>query len=204
MPKITSISVQTKNKDRCNLFVDGNFFAGISLITLVKNRIKVGDDVNESELKNLLTESERTQAFTKAVEYLSKAIKTKRQVKEYLLKKGYDEQTVWYCIDKLKDYGYIDDSEYSKRYISSCSKNQGKRLVECKLMSKGVKKEDIENAYSDVEIDAKENAKLLAEKRLKNKEITKESIAKTYRYLIGRGFSYDEASYALSFFNGED
>ena len=87
MPKITLISVQTKNKDRCNLFVDGNFFAGISLITLVKSRLKVDDEVDEKELKNLLLESERTQAFTKAVDYLSRAMKTKRQVKEYLLNK---------------------------------------------------------------------------------------------------------------------
>jgi regulatory protein len=204
MPKITSISVQTKNKDRCNLFVDGNFFAGISLITLVKSRLKVDDEVDEKELKNLLLESERTQAFTKAVDYLSRAMKTKRQVKEYLLNKGYDEQIVWYCIDKLKDYGYIDDSEYSKRYISSCSKNQGKRLVEYKLMAKGVKKEDIENAYSDVDVDSKSNAKAVAEKYLKNKETTKENMAKAYRYLIGRGFSYEDATFALSFFNGED
>ena len=204
MPKITLISVQTKNKDRCNLFVDGNFFAGISLITLVKSRLKVDDEVDEKELKNLLLESERTQAFTKAVDYLSRAMKTKRQVKEYLLNKGYDEQIVWYCIDKLKDYGYIDDSEYSKRYISSCSKNQGKRLVEYKLMAKGVKKEDIENAYADVDVDSKSNAKAVAEKYLKNKETTKENMAKAYRYLIGRGFSYEDATFALSFFNGED
>lgn len=204
MAKITAISVQNKNKDRCNLFIDGSFFAGISLITLVKSRLKVGDEVNEGELKNLLLESERNQAFTKAIDYISKSIKTKRQVKEYLIRKGYDEQIVWSCIDKLKEYGYIDDSEYSKRYISSCSKNQGKRLVEYKLMAKGVKKEDIENAYNDVEIDSKENAKVVAEKYLKNKEITKENIAKAYRYLIGRGFSYDEATFALSFFNGED
>ena len=204
MPKITSISIQTKNKERCNLFVDGEFFAGISSLTLLKSRIKVGDEIDENSLKVLLEESERVQAFNKAVDYVSKTIKTKRQVKEYLLKKGYDEQIVWYCIDKLKEYKYIDDGEYSKRYISSCSKNQGKRLIEYKLMAKGVRKEDIEQAYNEVDVDAKENAKVVAEKHLKNKELTKENMAKTYRYLIGRGFSYDEATYVLSCLGGED
>ena len=196
--------MQSKNKERCNLFVDGEFFAGISLVTLLKSRIKVGDEVDEKSLKDLLEESEKVQAFNKAVDYISKTIKTKRQVKEYLLKKGYDEQIVWYCIDKLKDYKYIDDGEYSKRYISTCSKNQGKRLVEYKLMAKGVKKEDIEQAYNEVDVNGNENAKNVAEKYLKNKELTKENQAKVYRYLIGRGFSYDEASYALSCLGGED
>ena len=40
----------------------------------------------------------------------------------------------------------------------------------------------------------------IVQKHLKNKEKTKENIAKTYRYLIGKGFSYEEASYALKFF----
>lgn len=204
MPKITSISAQTKNKDRCNLFVDGSFFAGVSLITVMKNRIKVGDEIDEKALKEILEESERSIALNKAADYISKSLKTKKQVKEYLLKKGYDEQTVWYCIDKLKEYDYIDDVEYSKRYVLSKSKTQGKRLVEYNLMMKGVKKQDIEDAYSESDINAKENAKVVAEKHLKNKERTKENIAKTYRYLIGKGFSYDEASYALSFFDEDN
>ena len=35
-----------------------------------------------------------------------------------------------------------------------------------------------------------------AEKYLKNKETTKENMAKAYRYLIGRGFSYEVATFA--------
>ena len=200
MPKITSITEQVKRKDRCNLFVDGSFFASVSLITIMQNRIKVGDEIEEKALKELVEESERSIALNKAAEYLSKSLRTKRQVKEYLLKKGYDEQVVWYCIDKLKEYDYIDDVEYSKRFLSYKSKTQGKKLVEYQLMMKGVKKSDIQEAYEQSDVDAKENAKQVAEKHLKNKEKTKENIAKTYRYLIGKGFSYEEASYALKFF----
>ena len=64
--------MQSKNKERCNLFVDGEFFAGISLVTLLKSRIKVGDEVDEKSLKDLLEESEKVQAFNKAVDYISK------------------------------------------------------------------------------------------------------------------------------------
>ena len=104
----------------------------------------------------------------------------------------------------MKEYDYIDDVEYSKRYVLSKSKTQGKKLVEYNLMIKGVKKQDIEDAYSESDINAQENAKAVAEKHLKNKERTKENIAKTYGYLIGKGFSYDEASYALSFFDEDN
>lgn len=203
MPTITEISVQKNNKNRYNLFVDNEFFCGISIETIIKNHLKIGLIVETNKLKDIIFDDEKQQALTKAIEYISKALKTKKQLKEYLIKKGYSDEIVWFCIDKLKEYNYIDDKEYSKRYIECSSKTQGKRLIEYKLMMKGVNKEDIENAYSRVDIDQNENAKFVAQKYLKNKEITKENIAKTYRYLIGKGFSYDEATYALKDFQGE-
>lgn len=201
MPKVTDITFQTKNKSRCNIFVDGEFFSGVSLETVLKYRIKKNDEFNGEELKNLIEQNEKSEALNKAANYLTKSLKTKRQVKDYLLKKGYSEDIVWYCIDKLKEYEYIDDTEYSRRYIESTAKTQGKRMLEYKLMMKGVKKQDIESAMNSCEIDAKENAKAIAIKYLKNKEKTKENLAKAFRYILGRGFSYEEANYALSEFN---
>ena len=198
MQKITSITAQEKRKDRANLFVDGEFFAGVSLETVLKLRLKAGDEVDAERLSEILTETERTEALQKAGDYALKNLKTKRQVKDYLLKKGYSEETVWYCVDKLKEYGYIDDKEYSKRFIESTAKRQGKRLIEYKLMMKGVKKEDIASAYENAETDDNANARALCEKYLRNKEKTKENVLKAYKYLIGKGFSYEQADYAVA------
>lgn len=198
MAKITEISYQTKNKKRCNLYVDGEFFCGLSLETVFKNRLKIGQEIDKKELVSVIQENEFVEALNKAADYVSKSLKTKKQVKDYLLRKGYTEEIAWSVVDKLKEYDYVNDQEYSKRYIESTSKTQGKRLIEFKLMSKGVRKDEIENAYAETDINSKDNAKKIAEKYLRNKEITKENIAKTYRYLISKGFSYDEASFALA------
>lgn len=206
MSKITAITAQEKRKDRCNLFVDGEFFAGVSLETVIKFRLKVGTETDEKYLKETLLESEKAEAVEKAAAYISSAYKTKRQVKDYLIKKGFGEDVAWYAVDKLKEYGYINDEAYARRFIESTGKTQGKRLMAYKLMAKGVKKDDVETAYEAVGGAAKENAAALAEKRLKSKEKTKENILKTYRYLISRGFSYEEASSAIEPFkeDGED
>lgn len=200
MSKITSITMQAKKKNRCNLFIDDEFFSGLSLETVIKNRLKVCDIVERSKLYALIEESEKIEALAKAADYISSRLKTKREVKDYLIRKGYSEEIAWYCIDKLKDYSYINDEEYSKHYIEVASKNQGRKLIEYKLMMKGVKKEDISMAYEQTEIDSKEIAKDIAQKYLRNKEITKENLAKLYRYLIGKGFSHDEAGYAIDSF----
>ncbi len=198
MPKITQISVQSNKKERCNIYIDGEFRLGLSVETAMLNRLKVGMEVSEAFISELSAEGERKDALNKAVSYVSKNLKTKKQIKTYLLGKGYSEETAYYVIDKLKEYNYVNDEEYAKRYLETCSKTQGKRLAEYKLMMKGVRKEDIEKAYGDVDVPAKDNALCLAEKYMKNKEKTRENYAKTYRYLIGRGFSYEEVDYALS------
>lgn len=204
MGKITAITAQKKHKDRCNVFIDGEFRFGLSLETLMKNRFKVNDEVDEKALTELVNESEKVDALNKAVNLISKTLKTKRQIKEYLINKGYTEEIAWYVVDKLKEYNYIDDAEYSKRFTECTSKTQGKKLLEFKLMAKGVKKEDIEKGFNNAEVDMQANCNALCEKYMKNKENTKENIAKAYRYLVGRGFSYEEVSNALSKFRVDD
>ncbi len=204
MPIITDLKIQEKNKERCNLFVDGTFFSGISLETVIKFHLKKDLEISRDELDNVILEAERLRAFDKALEYVSKLSKTKRQVKDYLIKKGFSEDISWQAIDKLKEYGYIDDIDYARRFIEYNSKKQGIKLLQYKLMQKGIKKEDIEKACSDIDVPFKENATLIAQKYMKNKEKTRENIAKAYRYLVGKGFSYDEIEYALSDFNGEN
>lgn len=203
MSVITAITLQKNNKERCNLFVDGEFFAGVSLETVMRFRLKVNAETDAQKLAEILDSAEKQEATEKAIAYSAKSLKTKKQVKDYLLRRGYKESTVWYCIDKLKEYSYIDDGEYSKRYIESTAKTQGKRLIKYKLMMKGVKKEDIEKAFENAETDDAENARRLAEKHLRNKEITAENVRKTYKYLIGRGFSYEQADDAIKKFRAE-
>ncbi len=203
MSKITAIKVQEKNKNRCNVFVDGEFSFAAPIEIVLSERLKVNDDVDKNRITEIVERKDKSDALTKAVGYISKAIKTKKQVKDYLVKKGYTLDVAFYVIDKLKEYGYIDDVEYSKRYIESTKKTQGKRLLQYKLMCKGVKKEDIESACDGNDEGFKDDAFNLAKKYMRNKEETKENLSKTYRYLIGRGFSYEEAEYALSQFKGD-
>lgn len=202
--KITQISAQQKNKDRCNIFIDGEYSFSVSTETVYKFYLKTGKELSEEEITAIKEDGERTSALNRATEYLSKAYKTRKQVKDYLLKKGYSDDAVYYTVSRLTETGYINDSEYARRYFETASKNQGKKLSAYKLMAKGVRKDVIDEAYEKAAVPSKENAAAVAEKYMRNKEINKENLAKTYRYLIGRGFSYDEASEAISAFKEND
>ena len=45
MAEITDISPQAKDKERCNVYVDGSFYCGMKLETVVKYRLKTGSHI---------------------------------------------------------------------------------------------------------------------------------------------------------------
>lgn len=198
MGRITLIKVQEKDKEKCNVFIDGDFSFSAPLEVVLKEGFSVGTVLDCAELNRVICAVERAEAFQKSLSYVSRGLKTKKQVRDYLLRKGYDEELVYECIDKLKEYGYINDVEYAKRYIEGNSKSQGKRLLQYKLMTKGIKRDVAELVYDELDIDSHADAEKIIFKYLKNKEINKENLAKAYRYLISRGFSYEDASFAVS------
>ena len=53
MGEITAITPQIKDKRRCNVYVDGRFYCGITLETAVKNRLKAGQTIDEKRLDEL-------------------------------------------------------------------------------------------------------------------------------------------------------
>lgn len=197
MSVITAVKIQEKDKNRCNVFVDGEFSFAVSLDLAIKYGLKKDLSLNEIPLDEIKKEDSKNYAFSLGVKYTSKALKTKKQVVTYLQNKGFDLDVVYFVVDKLKEYNYVNDEEYAKRYLEIKSYSEGKRLSDYKLMMKGVKKSDIDSAREDVYIDSKESAFSLAQKKMKNKENTTENLSKVYRYLIGRGFSYEDANYAV-------
>ena len=198
MAKITTLKIQSRDKERCNLYLDGEFAFGISVESVYKYGLKVGQDLTKDKIDELLVEDELKIAYNKALNYATKGLKTYSQVKTNLEKKEYSIKTINTVLEKLKSIGVIDDVEYAKRYIESVCKTQGKKLIEYKLRQKGVKKSDIDYAFSCLELDLKESAYSVLNKRMKTKQKTKEELSKAYKYLVGRGFSYEEVTSAVN------
>ena len=131
---ITEISTQ-KNKKRVNIFVDGEFIAAMSFETAAKHMLKTGKEISIKELNDIVLESETHLAFTAGLDYLAVSVKSGYEIKQKLIKKGYNEQAVLLAIDKLKDYGYINDSAYALTFIKQNNK-KSKREIEQKLRLK--------------------------------------------------------------------
>ena len=189
--KITSIEIQKKNKNRVNLYIDDNFECGLSLETIVKNHLKVGQELSERELDYFKNDSEKEVALNKAVGYIAKYQKSEKELKKYLRDKEYDKSVVDFVAEKLKNYGFVDDKVFATNFVKAKTKNQGKRKIAMMLKQKGVSEEIVDDAIEEFSCD-REQIIEVAKKYLKNKPLDIKTKQKTYRYLASRGYNGED------------
>ena len=189
MSTITYIEPQVTDKTRCSIFIDGRFYCGIKLEVAVKYRLKAGMVIDKAQLDNIQLETEKAQAVDKALTHISASPKTRKQIRDFLIKKGYVDAVIDYVFERLDYYGYADDRQYCKMYVESVS-GKSKRAIEVELLKRGIDRDVIEEELSDLSDDEEEVLTLL-KKYLKGKEFSKENVYKGCRYLISKGYDYD-------------
>jgi len=192
--KILNISLKSKrNPNIFNIETDVGVFEMHSDI-IVKNAIKLGE-INDEIFYSSVQESSEIIAFNLCTKYISSRLKTEKQIKDYLYKHEYKKNTVESVIEKLKNYGIVDDKIYAESYIKSNS-NFSKNKVKQKLMQAGVKNENFDEQIS--EIDEFESCVKHTEKFFKNREINKQNLEKLIRRLSGMGYTWDTIKSVLN------
>ena len=197
MSLITKLEYQKNNPDRANLYLDDKFYCGISVELCIKEHLKSGIEIDEERLNELILEDEKGVAFSKAINYVSNNYKTKKQVKDYLYKKGYNKNTIVYVIDKMEEYKYLDDESYAKQFVLTYSKKYGKLKLISGLRSKGISDTIIDNLF-DGDVEIKSDIESVASKYLKNKILDEKTYLKLSRFLYSRGFEFDEINSYLN------
>ena len=196
MKTITAIVAQQKNKKRVNLHLDGEYFCSLDLFTVMSERLKVGEEVDEKRIKEISDKAEYAQALDKALSYISKSMHTKMQIIKYLKDKQFQGKTIAQVIDKLEEYGYVDDAAYAKKYFQEKSGIYGARKIAYDLKLKGVDEKTIDLVAENFD-DQTEACFYVAQKYVKNKPVDYEMKQKCYRYLLSKGFDYDAAKHAV-------
>ena len=84
MPKITKIEVQRKNKERFNLYLDGEFEMGIDINTLAHFNLKKNQEVSPAEMADIQSYEQYRQGINSAINYISYRKRSEREVVKHL------------------------------------------------------------------------------------------------------------------------
>lgn len=193
--KITDMTRRGKS-EVYKIFVDDDFYCLLTAEVIVKNKLKIGQDIDETKFSQIKKQSDALLSREMALKFVEKCLKTQKQVYDNLKQKGIDDDAINDAIEFLKKYGYIDDEYYAKQYVSS-KKQYGKNYLKQKLFAKGIKKDIISRVLNDHEID-EDTLYNIVEKYIKNKTIDEKTKQKTYRYILSKGYTFDEAKNAVN------
>ena len=142
------------DKKRRKVHIDYQYAFPLYLSELRKFNIEPGNDLELSTLSKI-EEVLYGRIRERILYLLDSAPRTEQEIRTKLLKSGYIDRYVSPVMDRIKEYGYIDDLAYAKMYVQSLrdGKNKSRRVIEQKLYQKGISTDIICVVMEDVSTD---------------------------------------------------
>ncbi len=190
MKKITAISVQKKNPNRVNIYLDGEFAFGVARITAAW--LKKGDELSDEKIASLLAEDSKEWAYQQALLFLSHRARSENEIRQNLRKHEMPEEVIEATLEKLRQAGLANDDNFAHAWVENRNtfRPRSKRALTIELRQKGLSDETIQDSLSDIDEESLAyEAGLKRATRLKSLEWS-EFRKKLSEFLARRGFSY--------------
>lgn len=188
---VTDVRTCAKNKERVNIYAEQGFLFACYKEVAVKHHIKTGAQLDDALAREVIREDGERYAFNVALKYISVKPRTSGEVEKKLREKEISGEAVRYALDKLIDYGYIDDTEYARMFARELSAKYGSRMIEHKLMARGIGLELAKQAAAECGQGALEEVYGTVRRKYAGEAEPKRT-QKMMRAMVSRGFGYDE------------
>lgn len=154
-----------------------------------------GKVLDEDEFNKLRDFNDYNLNFSKALNFISYRIRSKKEVYDKLRKENVSKNHIDKIISKLEEDGYIDDYRFAKAFFESKTEinKWSNRRIEYELINKGIDKNIIDEFSLNFKELEFENAMDLVEKKLPQWENKFEGFKlknKIYTFLSSKGFDY--------------
>lgn len=195
MPQVTAIEPQKRKKGRFNVYVDGEFAFGLDEKILADEKLKIGQNLAQKRIEKIISEYELAKILDKVYRFLSFRPRSKKEIEQYLSKKGIGEEEKKIVLKKLEKAGFVNDLAFAKFFVESRVKfrPKGKRLIAAELAQKGIDKDTINQVLSETQTSEIDLAKVAISKKLERFLKLPELGAKQKisQFLARRGFSWE-------------
>jgi regulatory protein len=192
--RITAIEEQKRNKNKCSIYIDGEYHSSIDKDIQAELKLHEGLELNEEEFNQKLEIIQYKSTLRAAFYILMRSSKTESEIKKRLKEKEHPEKAIGLVLQYLKEIGYVNDENYTESFIKSSKDVTGtsKRTLYYKLANKGVDKEVIQQKLEEAEIDDYASAVKAAERKASSiKGDSRERAAKLMSFLYRKGYSVE-------------
>lgn len=213
--KITSISLQVRDKNRVNVSVNGKYRFSLDYTQLADLGVKVGNEYTEEQLADLENESQFGKLYMRALEYSLMRPHSQHELSQYLyrktrdtltktgsIKKGVSKALTERVYDRIILKGYVNDEAFARYWIENRQLRKGisRRKIQAELASKGVDRSIVELFLSETDRTDEEEIQKIIEKKAGRYDDTQKLTA----YLARQGFGYEDIKRAIENSNKDD
>lgn len=197
---ITLLEVQKRNKERVNVYLDGEY--AFSLAAIEAARLHKGQRLTDDDIAALRADDALQRATDDALRFLSHRPRSISEVHRNLAQKGLEPAVIDAAIARLEKLGYVDDLAFARYWVANREEfnPKGPLALRYELRQKGVASAIIDQVMD--EVDFAETAYRAAQRHaahLHNRPLHRlEFQQKTYQYLARRGFTAEIVEDAIA------
>ena len=193
------LKAKKSGRNRVEILFDNEKKITLAYEILLKNQLKVNQEISEELLSFLLNEDQKFQVKQSALNFLSRRHHAKNEIRTKLKQKKFSPEIIEQALNDFEQSSYIDDKVFAGIFTDEKvkAKNWGKNKIRSELIKRGVSSQVIaevidEKFNSESEI---ESGLELARKKLKklmNRKLDQKKIQTgIYSFLVSRGYDYD-------------
>lgn len=187
---VTAIEVQKRNKQRVNVYIDGDYTFSLSLIEAA--RLRKGQQLSDDEIAALRDEDAVAKAVDSAAHFLGFRPRSLEEVRRNLADKETPPAVIEAAMNRLTAMGYLDDEAFARYWVQSRGefKPLSPRALRMELKQKGVPDAIINDVLGELDADSLAYRAALVQAR-KLRHPTRLAFRKKIGDLLQRrGFSY--------------
>jgi regulatory protein len=206
MPTITAIEPQRRDPERVNIYLDGQFAFGASMMVAAARGLSEGATLSAEDVEALRSEDEVEKAFNAALNFLSFRPRSRREIEDYFRRRKLEPEVGTVVVERLERIGVLDDREFARFWVENRQtfRPRGTRALKAELRQKGVESEIIDETLADLG-DEEETAFVAGMKKARSYSTAdeREFFRKMLGFLQRRGFPYGPAAAASRRIYGE-
>jgi len=194
---ISSIKQQERLKGRYSVYIDGKYAFSLSADALLEAKLTVGQELDTAQLKAYEKLSVDDKAYTLALAYAVRRMRSRYDLDDYFRRKGYDTELSQYIMQKLEALGLVDDEKFAEAWVRNrrLLKLVSKRRLVAELRAKRVVDDIITRVLVEDETDEQAVLSELIARRRKQSRYQDDKML--MQYLVRQGFSYDAIKVVL-------
>ena len=192
-------SFEERKKSQTALYIDGEYAVTVDTMTFISTGKKVGSEITDEELYELIETSKFNRAKEKALYLIEYRNRTKKELSDKLIPL-FGESASTLAIERLEELGLINDESYAREYAEILLNKKGfsRQRALFEMMKKGIDKDIAEEILDELEPDPVEQIKQLLETKFARKLSNEKDIAKTVNSLKAMGYRWSDINEAMN------